>query len=133
MIKMTIVDKELGYELRCADPCAYDIDYTRSLGEAAVTFIKEGGTNAMISIQNNQAQPIPYTDLMDPETGRTEVRMVNIDSFTYHSARKFMIRLDEQDFRDKALLAEIAKHVNITEEEFIKRFGYLGGVAPRPY
>ena len=132
-IKMTIVDKELGYELRCADPCAYDIDYTRSLGEAAVTFISEGGTNAMISIQNNQAHPIPYGELMDPETGRTGVRMVNIDSFTYRSARKFMIRLDEQDFKDDALLAEIAKHINLTAQEFVGRFGYLAGVAPRPF
>jgi len=132
-IKMTIVDKELGYELRCADPCAYDIDYTRSLGEAAVTFIKEGGTNAMITIQQNQVQPIPYTELMDPETGRTGVRMVNIDSFTYRSARKFMIRLDAQDFQDDALLDAIAGQVNISAKEFIKRFGYLGGVAPRPF
>lgn len=132
-VKMTIVDKELGYELRCADPCAYDIDYTRSLGEAAVGFIKQGGTNAMITIQNNQAQPIPYDVLMDPVTGHTQVRQVNVDSFAYRSACKFMIRLEAQDFHDSALLDALAAQVNISADEFVKRFGYLGGVAPRPY
>lgn len=132
-VKMTIVDKELGYELRCADPCAYDIDYTRSLGEAAVTFLREGGTNAMITIQQNQSKPIPYDDLMDPATGRTEVRMVNIDSFTYRSARKFMIRLTEADFTDSERLAGIAGETKISPQEFVQHFGYLGGVAPRPF
>ncbi len=132
-IKMTIVDKELGYELRCADPCAYDIDYTRSLGEAAVTFLREGGSNAMITIQQNEAKPIPYTELMDPQSGRTEVRMVNVNSFTYRSARKFMIRLEENDFQDPERLSSIGRHIGISTQEFVQRFGYLGGVAPRPF
>ena len=90
---MRLVDKELGYELRCAAPIAYDIDYTRSLGEAAVDFLLHGGSNATITLQQNQVVPIPSEKMMDPATGRTEVRMVNIDSFTYRSAYKFMIRL----------------------------------------
>ncbi len=125
-VKITIVDKELGYELRCADPCAYDIDYTRSLGEAAVTFLREGGTNAMITIQQNQTKPIPYDDLLDPKTRRTEVRMVNIDSFTYRSARKFMIRLTRDDLHDQELLANIEAQVGISRETFTEYFGYLG-------
>jgi hypothetical protein len=59
--------------------------------------------------------------------------MVNVDSFTYRSARKFMIRLDAQDFEDEALLSAIAGQINLSVKEFVKRFGYLGGVAPRPF
>jgi 6-phosphofructokinase len=132
-IKMTLVDKEVGYELRCADPCAFDIDYTRSLGEAAVAFLQEGNTNALITIQQNQPQPIPYDEIMDPETGRTEVRSVNIHSYAYQCAQKFMIRLREQDFQDRALLERMASCTNIGPEAFVERFGYLGGVAPRPF
>ena len=132
-VKMTLVDKELGYELRCADPCAYDIDYTRSLGEAAVTFLKQGGNNAMITIQHNQSVPIPYDQIMDSETGRTEVRMANIDSFIYQSAAKFMIRLQEQDFHNRYLLGQMALHTNSSVDEFTKRFGYLVGMEPRPF
>jgi 6-phosphofructokinase 1 len=132
-IKLTIVDKELGYELRCADPCAYDIDYTRTLGQAAVDFFEQGRTNAMITIQDNQAVPIPYDELMDPETGRTGVRLVNVDSLAYRSARRFMVRLEKQDLEDPAMVAKLAACTNLSAEAFVARFGYLVGVAPRPF
>jgi 6-phosphofructokinase 1 len=132
-IKMTLVDKELGYELRCVDPCAFDIDYTRTLGQAAVDFLLEGGSNAMITIQNNDAVPIPYDELRDPKTGKTEVRLVRIDSFTYTSARRFMVRLEERDLADKVLVERMASLTNLSPESFVQRFGYLAGVAPRPF
>src|SRR5262249_10887044 len=31
-----LIDKDLGYELRCADPIPYDTEYTRDLGYGAV-------------------------------------------------------------------------------------------------
>src|ERR1043166_7150467 len=33
-LKVTIVDKDLGYELRCANPIPFDTEYTRNLGYA---------------------------------------------------------------------------------------------------
>jgi 6-phosphofructokinase len=132
-IDMTLVDKEVGYELRCADPCAFDIDYTRSLGEAAVTFLDQGGTNAMITIQDNKPVPVPYDEIMDPETGRTDVRSVDISSYTYESARKFMIRLEREDFQDQALVERMASQTDLSPDDFVARFGYLADVAPRPY
>jgi 6-phosphofructokinase 1 len=132
-IKMRIVDKEVGYELRCADPCAFDIDYTRSLGEAAASFLAEGGTNAMMSLQNNCPVPIPYDEIIHPETGRAQVRRVNVDSYTYHSARKFMIRLEAQDFGDPQWVEKLAGVTKLSPAEFTARFGYLGGAALRPF
>jgi ATP-dependent phosphofructokinase / diphosphate-dependent phosphofructokinase len=129
-IHLRVVSKDLGYELRCADPIAFDIDYTRSLGEAAVEFLLNGGTDATITIQRNQMAPIPFVDMMDPETGRTEVRKVNLDSFTYRSAYKFMIRLKPQYADDSMLLADMAAETNLKFEEFKKRYGYLLDVAP---
>lgn len=132
-VKATLRDKELGYELRCAAPIAYDIDYTRSLGEAAVDFLLNGGSNATISLQGNQVVPIYSDQIMDPVTGRTGVRLVNIDSFTYRSAYKFMIRLKPQHGRDPLLLARMAMQTNLTTEAFKQRYGYLMGIAPRPF
>jgi len=51
-IKSTIVAKNIGYELRCADPIPFDMEYTRDLGFAAAQFILNGGNAAMVSIQN---------------------------------------------------------------------------------
>jgi len=132
-VDMGVVSKDLGYELRCADPIAFDIDYTRSLGEAAVDFILKGGSNATITLQQDQVVPIPLEKMMDPNTGRTEVRVVKIDSFTYQSAYKFMIRLKPQDAENEMLLARMATQTNLSLEEFRARFGYLVGIAARPF
>ena len=132
-IDVRLISKDVGYELRCADPIAFDIDYTRSLGEAAVAFLVEGGTNATISIQQNQMVPIPFDQMMDPETGRTEVRQVDVDSFTYRSAYKFMIRLKPKHAGNEMLLARMAAQTNISLNEFKARFGYLVGITPRPF
>jgi 6-phosphofructokinase len=129
-IHMRLIDKELGYELRCAAPIAYDIDYTRSLGEAAVDFLLAGGSCATISIQRNDAVPIPFESMMDTATGRTQVRLVNIDSFTYRSAYKFMIRLKPEHATNNVLLAKMAVQTKLSLDEFKARYGYLAGLAP---
>ena len=38
-LTMTLIDKDLGYELRCADPIPFDAEYTRNLGYGAVKFL----------------------------------------------------------------------------------------------
>ncbi len=70
---------------------------------------------------------------MDPATGRTGVRMVNVDSFTYRSAYKFMIRLKPQHASDTMLLARMAMQTNLTIDQFRERYGYLAGVGARPF
>ena len=118
---MTIVDKEIGYELRCTSPIPYDIDYTRSLGYAAVHFLKEGNTGAMITIQKDGAVPMYFDDIKDPATGKTRVRRVNIDSAAYKIARGFMVRLEKEDLANE----EIAKAFKLSPAEVQKRYGYL--------
>lgn len=130
---MRIVNKDLGYELRCAPPNAFDIDYTRSLGQAAVDFLLEGGTNATITIQRNKVRPIPFNQMMDPATGRTEVRIVNVDAFSYQSAYKFMIRLREEHADDDMMIARMSSFTNMTADQFLARYGYLMKAAPRPF
>mgnify|MGYP000057316157 CR=1 FL=1 len=129
----SIVNIDQGYELRCADPIAYDIDYTRSLGEAAVTFLLNEGSHATVTIQQGQMVPIPFAQMMDPSTGRTEVRKVNTDSFVFRSARKFMIRLTSDDAEDEILLGKMAAQTNLTLDQFKAKYGYLVGIAPRPF
>jgi 6-phosphofructokinase len=124
-VKMTIVGKEIGYELRCAPPNAFDIEYTRNLGFAAFDFLRNSKTDAMITIQNNQIVPIPFESILNMETKKTQVRMVNVDSIQYHIAREYMIRLEEKDFSPQGNLNKIASVVNISPEEFVQRFKYL--------
>jgi 6-phosphofructokinase 1 len=132
-IPTRITSKDLGYELRCTDPVAFDIDYTRSLGEAASAFLLEGGTNATVTLQGTRVVPIPFDEMMDPETGRTEVRKVNLESFIYRSAYKLMIRLKRQDAENEKLLRQMAERTKLSLDEFKTRFGYLLGLEPRPF
>jgi 6-phosphofructokinase 1 len=124
-IPCTIVEKNIGYELRCADPIPYDMEYTRDLGYCAAQFLLEGGNAAMVSIQNGRFTPIPFDRLVDPATGRTRVRMVDIDSESYHVARRFMIRLCAEDLEDPTMLERHAMTVGLTPRAFHERFAYL--------
>lgn len=132
-VKVSVVNLDLGYEMRCAPPIAYDIDYTRSLGEASVNFLLDGGSDAIIAIADGHVIPLPFEQMMDPETGRTEVRKVNIESFSYQSSLKFQIRLKPQHANDEALWERLAAQTNLTVAQFKARFGYLAGIAVRPF
>lgn len=120
-IKLTIIDKEIGYELRCTAPIAYDIDYARSLGYEAVKFLMKGNSGALISIQNNEAVPMRFEDIKDPATGKTRVRKVNIHSVQYRIARGSMMRIEKEDLEDPGL----ANAYRMTPEDFKARYAYL--------
>jgi len=124
-IPCTMVAKNIGYELRCADPIPYDMEYTRDLGYCAAQFLMDGGNAAMVSIQNGRFVPIPFDRMLDSATGRTRVRMVDIDSESYRVASGFMIRLSREDFECKELLERHAAIVGLSADAFRNRFGYL--------
>jgi 6-phosphofructokinase 1 len=46
--------------------------------------------------------------MIDSQTGRTRVRLVNINSTRYAIARRYMIRLRRDDFEDPHELAKVA-------------------------
>ncbi len=124
-IDTTIASKNVGYELRCADPIPFDLEYTRDLGYCATKYLLEGGNAAMISIQAGNFVPVPFRDLLDPVTGRAKIRMVDIRSTRYAIARRYMIRLRRDDFEDPLKLAKIATTAGMSVAEFRKEFEYL--------
>jgi 6-phosphofructokinase 1 len=130
-IKMTFIDKDLGYELRCADPIPFDAEYTRDLGYAAVKFLRSPEAEkygAIISFVDGKMNPLPFANMLDPKTGRMQNRKVNVDGEAYECACAYMIRLERSDFEDAKKLARLAAVVNHTPEQFRARFGYLVGV-----
>jgi ATP-dependent phosphofructokinase / diphosphate-dependent phosphofructokinase len=121
-LSTTLVAKNVGYELRCADPIPYDIEYTRDLGYCAAQYLLDGGTSAMVSIQNGRFTPIPFKQMVDSSTGRTKIRMVDIDSQSYQIARQYMIRLTKDDLSNPDLLGRYAAMSGLPTEAFIERF-----------
>jgi hypothetical protein len=131
-IKATIVAKNIGYELRCADPIPYDIEYTRDLGYCAAKYLLAGGNGVMVSMQAGHFVPIPFAELLDPATGRSRVRLLDIHSTRYSIARRYMIRLRRDDFEDPYDLAKFAAAANMSVEEFRREFEYLVATEPPP-
>ncbi|HEX3035920.1 MAG TPA: diphosphate--fructose-6-phosphate 1-phosphotransferase [Thermodesulfobacteriota bacterium] len=121
-IKITIVDKDIGYEFRSAPPIPFDAKYTRDLGYSAVKFLFQGGSGAMISIQTGKMIPISFNEILDPETGRTRVRYVDINTESYEAAEKYMIKLKKEDFEDPEQIEKLARTVHMTPEEFVNYF-----------
>ena len=124
-LKSTLVAKNIGYELRCADPIPFDMEYTRDLGYCAAKYIISGGSNAMVSMQAGRFVPIPFKQMLDEKTGRAKTRLVDIDSTHYHIARRYMIRLRKDDFHDPHDLAKLAATAGLSNDEFRKEFEYL--------
>ena len=126
-IDVTIVAKDLGYELRCAPPGAHDIQYCRSLGYWATRFLLEGGSNAMVTIQAGRLVPVPFGLMLDPKTGKVRVRYVDVDSEMYQTLWAYMVRLKPEDFDAAETRAALAKAGHLSEAEFVRRFGPLVG------
>lgn len=124
-IKITVVAKNIGYELRCADPIPYDMEYTRDLGYSAAHFILNDGNGAMISIQNGRFVPLYFKDILDPQTNKTKIRMVDPSSESYYIARRYMLRLSNADFDDPHELAKFAATCGLSLEEFREQFFYI--------
>ncbi|MBI5185891.1 MAG: 6-phosphofructokinase [Nitrospinae bacterium] len=127
-IKSTIVSKNIGYELRCADPIPFDMEYTRDLGHCAAQFLLNEGTGAMVSIQNYRFVPLYFKDIIDPKSNKMKIRMVDVSSEYYQIAQKYMIRLRKEDFTDAHELAKLAAITNQSMENFESQFSYLVGL-----
>ena len=131
-IKTTIAAKNIGYELRCADPIPMDMEYTRDLGYCAAKYLLEGGSGVVISLQAGHFVPIPFEQLLDPITGRPQIRLVDIHSARYAIARRYMLRLRRDDFEDPHELARFAATAGVSLEEFRRQFEYLVEAEPPP-
>lgn len=131
-VKSTIVAKNIGYELRCADPIPYDMEYARDLGYSAAKYLIEGGNAAMVSMSQSAFRAVPFDSIMDRTTGRVRVRMVDIQSDRYMIARRYMLRLRRDDFDDPSELAKLGSVLGLSLEQFQEQFAYLVENEPVP-
>jgi ATP-dependent phosphofructokinase / diphosphate-dependent phosphofructokinase len=142
ILDITLIDKDLGYELRCADPNPFDAEYTRDLGYAAVKFLRQlpvaghqssdnrqlttdNCSGAIISFVEGHMEPLPFLEMLNPVTKRMKTRKVDVDGEGYECARRYMFRLEKSDFEDQRQLQKLAAVAGMTTEEFKQRFAYL--------
>jgi 6-phosphofructokinase 1 len=122
----TVVTKDIGYELRCAKPVPFDVDYTRTLGYGAVTYLLGGGSGALIALSGGRVTPVTLEELRDAETGRVRVRLVDVTTESYDVARSYMIRLEPDDFTEPRL-SRLSAQTPLAPEAFAERFARVAG------
>ena len=132
-IAVSTIPKDIGYEVRSADPIPSDMEYTRDLGYCATRYLCEGGSGAMVTMQGGRFVPIPFGEMRDLETGSTRVRLVDINSERYKIARRYMIRIRRDDFENPDLLAKLAATAVMTVTAFRERFEPLTANEPPPF
>ena len=132
-IDLIIVSKNIGYELRCANPIPFDIEYTRDLGYGAVHLAIEGNSGVLVSRQAGRIIPIHFDEIIDRKTGKIKVRYYDTTTESYKVAREYMIRLEPEDLVNKEILNKLASVTNLTPEQFLKRFAYLCNYKPSEY
>ena len=106
--------EEIGYELRCCRPIAYDLSYATRLGLGVFKLYKNGETGCMTTIdRGGDISPLYLKDVED-EHGKVKPRLVNIDSEAvqvifktnlhyitkedYRAAKKYVKNPEEYDF-----------------------------------
>jgi ATP-dependent phosphofructokinase / diphosphate-dependent phosphofructokinase len=114
--------KDIGYELRCARPVSFDVDYTRTLGFGAVRYLVDGGSGALIALEGGRVRPIVLEELLDPQTGRIRTRQVDLTTEAYRVARDYMVYLEPADFSDPERLAALAAQTNLSPAAFRAQF-----------
>jgi ATP-dependent phosphofructokinase / diphosphate-dependent phosphofructokinase len=113
-IKVKSRPNELGYELRCCRPIAYDLSYATTLGLGVYKLFSQGITGCMVtSERGGDIVPLYLKDVED-EKGKVRPRLVNINSEKvqlvlnnnlhfitkddYEAAKKFVTNPEEFDF-----------------------------------
>jgi 6-phosphofructokinase 1 len=106
---------ELGYELRCVPPKAFDLMYCNLLGIGVKILYDQKETGCMVSADvNGNIRPIHLKSMENPVTGKIEPRLVNIEGSKakviyehalhyltpkdYENARKYLKNPEEYDF-----------------------------------
>ncbi len=105
---------ELGYELRCCRPIAFDLAYATLLGTGIMKLFKEGVTGCMVTADSaGNISPLFLKDVED-EHGKVRPRLINInservqlvynnnlhyiDKEDYKEAKKYLPNPEEYDF-----------------------------------
>jgi len=106
--------EEIGYELRCCRPIAYDLSYATRLGLGVYNLFKKGETGCMTTIdREGNITPLYLKDVED-ENGKIKPRLVNIESESvqvifknnlhyitkedYRAAKKYVKNPEDYDF-----------------------------------
>jgi len=80
-LKIKTRPNDLGYELRCVRPIAYDLEYCTLLGTGVLKLYKDGSTGCMVTLNSEgKIEPLYLKDIQDAVTGKVKPRLLEIEA-----------------------------------------------------
>ena len=108
---------EIGYEVRCSNPIAFDLTYCSLMGMGVNKLFHEGCTGCMVYVDHTgNVSPLYLKDLQDPVTGKIPPRQVDITTYKVQSYVN-----DIMDYITPADYAEAHKYVDNPEAYDFKK------------
>lgn len=106
---------EIGYELRCANPIAFDLTLCTLLGIGVKKLFDDGVSNCIVSANSRgDISPLFLKDFED-ENGKVPPRLVNIESDMAQLFINHLIYIRERDYE------EAKKYVDNPEDFDVKK------------
>ncbi len=94
---------EIGYEIRCCPPIAFDLKYCTMLGMGVKKLFDEGASGCIVVAKTNgDIMPLYLKDIEDPATGKIKTRLVEVESEDYRLAFKNMHYIKNDDYEKAA-------------------------------
>jgi 6-phosphofructokinase len=124
-VAVTIMEKNIGYELRCKNPVPFDIEYTRDLGFGAMRAIERGQRQGIVCLEMGKIRVIPFEEFEDRKTGRTKVRLVDLDSESYLVSLAYQLRLRRKDLEDDESLQKLSEVSGMSKEYLRERYSSI--------
>jgi 6-phosphofructokinase 1 len=91
----------------------------------AVKTLEAGGSSVLITRQEARIRPVPFSEIVDPKTGRTRVRGVDVESDSYRNALALQERVFQSDLDDARILASLAAAAKLSPEAAKQRYAPL--------
>ena len=89
---------EIGYDVRCQDPVAYDLTYCTELAMGVYQLFSEGKTGCMVYVDAyGNVSPLYLSELQDPETGKIPPRVVDINAGTAQNYYNYIAHYITED------------------------------------
>lgn len=90
---------EIGYEVRCCDPVAFDLKYCTLLGFGVKKLFDEGKSGCIVVCHNDgRVLPLYLEDVEDPKTGKIKPRLVDVEAQDYKMLVENFHSIDEHDY-----------------------------------
>ncbi len=91
---------EIGYEVRCVNPIAFDLRYCSSLGNGVKELFDRGEKGCIVIARpDGRVEPLYLKDIAD-EKGKIKPRLLDVESESFKLIFNSMASIKESDYED---------------------------------